>query len=100
MAGQSWQQFYTKDKFNMAASSGFGATTEMSRPEWSEWDNAWVLFKKDSIAGQRIRGSINIREVRVWSGGSQGEFNSVYEYATDKEIFEGNLKDSIPKYHV
>ena len=87
---------------SMAASSG-GATQEMSRPKWSDWKKVWKVLKKDSITGKRIRGRINERRVRVWSSGIQGEGNSgwqnMVEYASDKELFEGTLKDSIPEYY-
>ena len=80
---------------NMAASSG--TTEAMSRPKWSDWKRVWKVLKKDSITGKRINGRINERQVKIWSGSER--WRHMIEYATDKEIFEGNLKDSINEYY-
>lgn len=81
---------------SMAASSG-STTTAFHNPKWSEWTKAWIIFKKDSITGRRINGRINERRIKVWA---DGRWQMMGEYATDKELFEGTLKDSIPEYYV
>ena len=81
---------------SMAASSG-GATMEMSRPKWSEWKRVWKIVKKDSITGKRINGRINERRVKIWT---DNKWQHMTEYASNKELFEGTLKDSISEYYV
>ena len=66
--------------------------------KWSQWKKTWVLLKKTTIGGQRVRGRINMRECKIWYGGSMGDYEDEYQYATDKEIFEGNLKGNISDY--
>ena len=66
--------------------------------KWSPWKKTWTLLHKTSIGGNRIRGKINVRHCKVWYGGSMGDYEDEYQYATDKEIFEGNLKGIISDY--
>lgn len=79
----------------MAASSG-SADMAMSKPKWSEWKRVWKILKKESITGKKINGRINERRIKIWA---DMKWQHMVEYASDKELFEGNLKDSIPEYY-
>lgn len=79
----------------MAASSG--DTVAMHNPRWSRWKRVWKVLNKDSITGKQINGRINERRIKVWADGS---WQHMVEYASDKELFEGALRESIPEYYV
>jgi len=53
-----------------------------------DWYRTFVLWEKTSIGGEKIRGRCYEKVIAEELGGSWGEYDLQYVYATAKEVFK------------